>query len=457
MGAEPSVAERDAVIGLINAWVGPHKLQYYLTFRYLSNVPVLQVTISHNNYLTDADDAVDLFRYIGEVAPLSYGQLHLRDPDGRYGHYNTQYLAVLSRGIVTEIPDPFFTPCIPNVEGFDPDSEEEQCVSDFVDKYLPIGSVVTLHGGTKKLMIFGRHQQDTANDRVFDYVGCPYPEGNIGSRATFLFNHNDIAWVHYFGLRDGEEQAWSQLSSTANERNSITGEDMEINGWAIFWESYGWDEDINDQRDRIAVEVENQIDAMALRDWVNLGRYNGNPMLQVALQTDHYDETTDRIIEFFHYLMEAAPGSYGKLHIRDQEGRFGDPNVMHLLLMARGSITRTVDPFFTPCVPKIADPGPGQRAKLSELAPKYLPIGSVVTLNNGDKKLMIFGKRQRDTANDTEFDYVGCPYPEGNIGPKATFLFNHDDIGWIHFLGLSDDGPQSWANHPVPQSNTAAK
>jgi len=229
---------------------------------------------------------------------------------------------------------------------------------------------------------------------------------------------------------------------------------MEINGWAIFWESYGWDDDLHAQGDIIAAEVDAKIDTMAVRDWVNLGRYNGDPMLQVALQTDHYDETTDRIIEFFQYLMEAAPGSYGKLHIRDPEGIFGDPNVMHLILLARGSITRAVDPFFTPVVPKITDPEPGQHQLLSELKPKYLPIGTVVTLNNGDKKLMIFGKRQRDTANDTEFDYVGCPYPEGNIGPKTTFLFNHDDIGWIHFLGLADAGPQSWVNHPVPKGES---
>jgi len=32
-----------------------------------------------------------------------------------------------------------------------------------------------------------------------------------------------------------------------------------------------------------------------------------------------------------------------------------------------------------------------------------------------------------------------CPYPEGNIGTKATFLFHHADIAWIHWLGMSNE------------------
>jgi len=226
---------------------------------------------------------------------------------------------------------------------------------------------------------------------------------------------------------------------------------VEVNGWAVVKSYYN---DPGHQHRLMMRDINAKIESPAFRGIVTPGMFQGDNMMWVALRADHYDDMTDRVIELFRFIGQTATGSYGKLHIRDPEGRFGDPNVMHLVLLARGSITRTVDPFFTPCVPKIADPGPGQRAKLLELAPKYLPIGSVVTLNNGDKKLMIFGRRQRDTANDTEFDYVGCPYPEGNIGPKATFLFNHDDIGWIHFLGLADDGPQSWANHPVPKDES---
>lgn len=37
---------------------------------------------------------------------------------------------------------------------------------------LPIGSVVTLKEGTKKLMITGRLQQNMKTKKLYDYAGC---------------------------------------------------------------------------------------------------------------------------------------------------------------------------------------------------------------------------------------------------------------------------------------------
>lgn len=37
---------------------------------------------------------------------------------------------------------------------------------------LPIGSVVTLKKGTKKLMIIGRFQQNVKTKKIYDYAGC---------------------------------------------------------------------------------------------------------------------------------------------------------------------------------------------------------------------------------------------------------------------------------------------
>jgi len=200
----------------IEAYLDAQDWRPWIELHRVDQAIVVQALYATNHYNAGTDAMIDSFRFIAQVAPSAYGQLYIRDDEDQFGNHarNTEFVVVLARGAITLATDPFFTPCIPNVEGFDPDSEEEKHVSDFVDKYLPIGSVVRLDGGTKKFMIFGRHQQDTANDQVFDYVGCPYPEGNVGPKATFLFNHKDIAWVHYFGLRDGEEQAWcSQLLS----------------------------------------------------------------------------------------------------------------------------------------------------------------------------------------------------------------------------------------------------
>lgn len=69
---------------------------------------------------------------------------------------------------------------------------------------------------------------------------------------------------------------------------------------------------------------------------------------------------------------------------------------------------------------------------------KLLPIGTVVLLKDYKKKVMIFGVKQ--TVKDNEvFDYIGVPYPEGNIGIKYHIFFNNNQIESIYFKGCADD------------------
>lgn len=65
-----------------------------------------------------------------------------------------------------------------------------------------------------------------------------------------------------------------------------------------------------------------------------------------------------------------------------------------------------------------------------------LPIGSVVLLNEAEKKLMIIGILQRN--GEEVFDYVCCPYPEGLLDSENLFLFNHKDIAEISYLGFDN-------------------
>ncbi len=68
-----------------------------------------------------------------------------------------------------------------------------------------------------------------------------------------------------------------------------------------------------------------------------------------------------------------------------------------------------------------------------------LPIGSVVLLKEGTKKAMIYGIKQVDKATDTEFDYLGVVYPEGNLGDGSQFFFNHDAIDQVFYRGYEDE------------------
>lgn len=70
---------------------------------------------------------------------------------------------------------------------------------------------------------------------------------------------------------------------------------------------------------------------------------------------------------------------------------------------------------------------------------ELLPIGSVVLLRNGEKRLMIFGVKQTDKEAQVDYDYIGVLYPEGNIGPGGQFFFNHKDIVEVAFRGYTDE------------------
>lgn len=78
-------------------------------------------------------------------------------------------------------------------------------------EFLPIGSVVLLQNSNKKLMIFGRAQRAITDGKVWDYMGCFFPEGNISLDKNFMFNHQQIQTVCFRGLENEEEQKHKEI------------------------------------------------------------------------------------------------------------------------------------------------------------------------------------------------------------------------------------------------------
>lgn len=66
---------------------------------------------------------------------------------------------------------------------------------------------------------------------------------------------------------------------------------------------------------------------------------------------------------------------------------------------------------------------------------KYYPIGTVVILKDGNRPLMIYGRKQIQENSNLIWDYVACLYPEGNIGDEYTFFFQQEEIGAVLFEG----------------------
>lgn len=78
-------------------------------------------------------------------------------------------------------------------------------------EFLPIGTVLMLKGGKKRVMVTGFFSVDV-NDRekVYDYCGCLFPEGLLSSNETLLFNHEQIEEIFHLGLQDDEEKQFKE-------------------------------------------------------------------------------------------------------------------------------------------------------------------------------------------------------------------------------------------------------
>ena len=75
------------------------------------------------------------------------------------------------------------------------------------EKYLPIGSVVLMKEATKRIMITGYAvKSPQLGNKVFDYIGCLYPEGMVSSDRNLLFDHKDIQQIFAIGFSDDEQK-----------------------------------------------------------------------------------------------------------------------------------------------------------------------------------------------------------------------------------------------------------
>lgn len=75
---------------------------------------------------------------------------------------------------------------------------------------LPVGSVVLLKGGEKRIMICGRIQAKAGGNEIYDYSACYYPQGIVDPASMFFFNRDAIDKVFFIGFQDAEELAFRE-------------------------------------------------------------------------------------------------------------------------------------------------------------------------------------------------------------------------------------------------------
>ena len=68
------------------------------------------------------------------------------------------------------------------------------------NKYYPIGTVVILKGGNRPIMIYGRLQMQSTTKKLWDYVACLYPDGNLGDQYNIFFQNVEIEKILHMGF-----------------------------------------------------------------------------------------------------------------------------------------------------------------------------------------------------------------------------------------------------------------
>lgn len=90
------------------------------------------------------------------------------------------------------------------------------------DRFLPIGTVVLLKDAKKELMITGYcifptgtqikdGKEITPEKQMYEYGGCPYPEGILDSNTINAFDHNQIDKVLFMGYETDQQKELSRI------------------------------------------------------------------------------------------------------------------------------------------------------------------------------------------------------------------------------------------------------
>jgi hypothetical protein len=128
---------------------------------------------------------------------------------------------------------------------------------------------------------------------------------------------------------------------------------LEFHGWAVLAEdTAGYDLQLETE---IADIVRRRIDS-GVDDLRCAGVASGN-MITSAWFHGQYNHPRSGPLNFLRFIGEQAPGAYGMLYLRDTDDNPNHLNEFKVWRLARGNVQPFNDPFLSPCVPTIEDPG----------------------------------------------------------------------------------------------------
>ncbi|MER7733082.1 Imm7 family immunity protein [Streptomyces erythrochromogenes] len=131
---------------------------------------------------------------------------------------------------------------------------------------------------------------------------------------------------------------------------------FEYHGWINVQESAGADDcgDGDVLLGRVSETLGARIREIDSPGLLDLRWMNGELFLHLGGFHNHSDP---EVLDLFAEVGRLAPGSYGVMHVRDDEDR-GRENEVRVLRMVRGRVHEDVETALSPCIPVLEDPYP---------------------------------------------------------------------------------------------------
>jgi hypothetical protein len=130
----------------------------------------------------------------------------------------------------------------------------------------------------------------------------------------------------------------------------------ELHGWFGLAESTDEDDDLGQLADTVR-HIEELIASSTLSNVVaQVQMLNGQYFLLITGFPNRRRGDAVLIDDIIELVRQRLPGSWGLLYERDDEmeGPPG-PNAFRVTVLARGTLSRRLDPFLSPCAPTIED------------------------------------------------------------------------------------------------------
>ena len=131
---------------------------------------------------------------------------------------------------------------------------------------------------------------------------------------------------------------------------------FEYHGWVTVRETAA-DDDDDSRLAEIVEEIRRRIEDIASPYLLDLRWMNGEVFVHLGGNSNHRG-SGEEVLDLFAGIGALAPGSYGLLHIRDDEDP-GHGNEVRGLRLVRGRVTEHTEPLLSPCVPVLEDPFDG--------------------------------------------------------------------------------------------------